>query len=207
MDTPGTNSPDLQLTIEHLRNVRATLHDWYRSAETKAQLVLTVDGLFLTFITGTVLAQQDNVARTTAVFGPETWAFLVGMTLCLALSISSSVVCLASRGLSRWSVSRALQRHNVNPNDAGTYSPDIAMFFVYLDRLQVGPFAERMLTVNTEFIVRALASDVIGASGPIVAKHRWVNRAFIFTGMTLAFFLCVGVSYVLRVHAVVPARP
>lgn len=56
-----------------------------------------------------------------------------------------------------------------------------------------------MRTIDPEFVVQALAGDHVEWSVFIGRKHRWVNRAFVLTGFTLALFLCVGVSYVIRV--------
>lgn len=200
MNTPEPDPPDRQAMIEHLRELRATQQHWYRTAETKAQLVLTVDGLFLTFLTTSVITKRDDVVRTTATFGPETWLFLAGMALALALSIYSSVICLASRGMRRKHLRDVLEHHHVDPGKAHTYPPEVTMFFYYLGSLPAGQYAERMLTAGPEFIIRALANDIISSSGPIIAKHRWINRAFTLTGITLGFFLFTGVSYVLRIQ-------
>lgn len=81
-----------------LRDLREHLGYWYSSAEAKAQLVLTVNGLFVTFLTAAALGTRADVVQATAVFGPETWAFLALMALCLALAILSAVICVASRG-------------------------------------------------------------------------------------------------------------
>jgi hypothetical protein len=81
--------PDQQASIEYLRGVGADLRYWYQSAEAKAQLALTVNGIFLTFLTTSVLARGSAVAQETAAFGVETWIFLAGMSSCLALAILS----------------------------------------------------------------------------------------------------------------------
>lgn len=198
--------PDQQAALEYLRGVGADLRYWYQSAEVKAQLVLTVNGIFLTFLTTSVLARGNAVAQETAAFGVETWVFLAGMSLCLALAILSAVMCLASRGLGRKKFRKLLERHGLDPEKAETYAPELTAFFYPITRLKANYLAERMLTADQDFIVRALASTIISISPYILAKHRWVNRAFILTGLTLGFFLCTGISYLLRVRmAAVPA--
>ena len=191
---------DEQALREYLRDLGTDLRYWYQAAETKAQLVLTVNGLFVTFITAFALARRADVAQATAVFGVETWIFLAGMSLCLALAILSAVTCLASRGVGRRKLQRLLRHYAVDPDKADTYAPESTVFFHFLSALKAAPFAERLRTADQDFIVRALASDIIGFAPYIVAKHRWVNRAFILTGMTLGFFLCTGISYLIRVH-------
>ena len=185
---------------EYLRDLAADLRYWYSSAESKAQLVLTVNGVFVTFLTTAALAGRDQITRATAGFGPETWTALSGMSASLALAIFSAVACLASRGLSAARLRRRLQDLAVEPGIAATYPPEIAAFFHHLSALRPGQYADRIMTASPDFLTRALASDIIEFAPYIVAKHRWVNRAFIFTGLTLAFFLCTGISYLIRLQ-------
>lgn len=185
---------------EYLRDLGADIRYWYQSAETKAQVVLTVNGLFVTFLTASALARRADVVQATAAFGAETWAFLAGMSLCMTLAILSAVTCLASRGLGRKKLQRLLGDYGVDPDKADTYAPEMTVFFYFLSALKAAPFTERLLTADQDFVVRALSGDIIGFAPYVVAKHRWVNLAFIMTGMTLGFFLCAGVSYVIRVR-------
>jgi hypothetical protein len=189
-----------QVLREYLRDLGADLRYWYQSAETKAQLVLTVNGLFVTFLTAAVLAGRPEAERATAVFGPETWAFLAGLSLCLGLAIMSAVTCLASRGTGRRKLRRLLSHYAVDPDKAETYAPELTVFFHFLTALKAAPFTERLRGADQDFIVQALASDIIDFAPYVAAKHRWVNRAFILTGMTLGFFLATGISYLIRVH-------
>jgi hypothetical protein len=92
-----------------------------------------------------------------------------------------------------------LRRYGVKPDQANTYAPEVTVFFAFLAELKPNRFAERMLSIDQQFVVKALASDHIAWSRQILHKHRWVDRAFIFTGITLGFFICVAVSYMIRV--------
>src|SRR5262245_39570450 len=185
--------PADQARREFVRDVTADLRYWYSTAESKAQLVLTVNGLFLTFLTTGVLASRDAAARATAVFGPETWTLLAAMSLCLALAILNAVACLASRGLGTRKLRRQLDLHHVDPGRASTYPPELAAFFYYLSALHPGQFAQRVMTADPDFFIQALASDIVEFAPYILAKHRWVNRAFALTGLTLGFFLSTGI--------------
>jgi hypothetical protein len=191
---------DEQAMREYLRDLGSDLRYWYQAAETKAQVVLSVNGLFVTFLTASALASKADVVQATAAFGAETWAFLAGMSLCMTLAILSAVACLASRGLGRRKLQRLLSDYAVDPDKADTYAPEMTVFFYFLSALKAAPFIERLRTADQDFIMRALSSDILDFAPYVVAKHRWVNQAFIMTGMTLGFFLCACVSYVIRVH-------
>ena len=91
------------------------------------------------------------------------------------------------------------------PERDETYAPELTAFFYFLSALKPDRLSEWILTADQDFIVRALANDIVEFLRYILIKHRWVNRAFILTGLTLGFFLCTGLDYLLRVHlAAVP---
>jgi hypothetical protein len=186
--------------LDYVRGIETSLRYWYQEAETKAQVALTINAAFLAFLTGSILASPDQLSKTIEVFGPETWVFLVGMAVGLSLSIACAVVCLAARGV--WSaraVNDDLTRYQVDPAKPETYAPEIAASFVLLARLDPDRFAEWVPTVDRPAVVRALATDLIRWSKNIAEKHKEVNISFLWTAVTLGFFLSTGVSYVIRI--------
>lgn len=192
-------SPDYEAALAYLRDLESGLRYWYQAAEIKAQVVLAINGALLAFLSGALLSNRDDVARTVAVFGPETWLFLAGMTVGFALSIACAVICLVARGLRRKRVQEAFARYRVDPTQAATYAPEATAFFLHLAALQPERFAERMRTVDPPFALRALSSNPVLFARNILRKHRWVNAAFICTGVGLGLFLCLAVSYLIRV--------
>jgi hypothetical protein len=199
--SPGEEAaaPDYGTAVAYLRDLESGLRYWYQAAEIKAQVALAINGALLAVLGGSLLGNRDDVARTVAVFGPETWVLLAGMTLGVALSIACAVICLVARGLRRKGVEELLARYRVDPGQAATYTPEVTGFFLYLAALQPGAFTERMGAVDPLFVLRALASNPVLFARNILRKHRWVNRAFVCTGAGLGCFLGLGVSYLVRV--------
>ena len=195
------SSPDYGLALEYLRDLESGLRYWYQAADTKAQVVLAIDGVILAVLGGSVLTNRADVVGTVTVFGPETWVFLAGMAAAFALSVICAVACLVARSLHRKRVREAFAHYRVDPARGETYQPEVTAFFLHLAALQTEPFTERMRRVDQRFVLRALASSPVYFSKNVLKKHRWVNRAFILTGVGLGFFLCLGVSYLLRLLA------
>jgi hypothetical protein len=193
------SSPDYGTAVEYLRDLESRLRYWYQAAETKAQVVLAINGAFLAFLGGSLLTNQDDVTRTVTAFGPETWVFLAGMAASFTLSIYCAVACLVTQTLRRNYAQQTFAERGVDPSQADTYAPEVTTFFMYLARLQAEPFTKRMQTVDPEFVFQALASTPVYFSRFVLRKHLWVDRAFIATGVTLGFFVCLGLSYVVRV--------
>jgi hypothetical protein len=192
-------SPDYEAAVGYLRDLESGLRYWYQAAEIKAQVALAIDGALLALLGGALLGNREDVAGTVALFGPETWVFLAGMTVGFALSIACALRCLVARGLHRKQVEEMFARYRVDPAQAATYAPEVTAFFLYLAALRPEPFTQRMWTVDPPFVLRALAGDRVRFATNVLHKHQWVNAAFMCTGVGLGLFLCLGVSYLVRV--------
>src|SRR4051812_9109866 len=83
--------------LEYARRLYDRIIAWYESAERKAQLILTLDGVFLSFLTASVLTKPGDLHLIVDRFGAETWALFGLMCVALFLSIASAVGCLVSR--------------------------------------------------------------------------------------------------------------
>ena len=68
--TPATTDAAPQL--DHVRALDDRVIGWYRDAERKAQLILTLDGVFLSFLSASAFQKAADLRATTARFGPET---------------------------------------------------------------------------------------------------------------------------------------
>lgn len=60
----GVASPSDSDAVDYLRKLDESLRYWYSAADTKAQVALTLNGVFLAFLTGSVLTSGDKVAKT-----------------------------------------------------------------------------------------------------------------------------------------------
>jgi hypothetical protein len=70
---------------------------WYEHAERNAQLILTLDGVFLSFLAASAFKKSTDLRATTSHFGSETWVLLALMATSLIASIVSAVLALRSR--------------------------------------------------------------------------------------------------------------
>ena len=100
---------DQKATLEYLRGVGEDLRYWYRAAEAKAQLVLTFNGLFLTFLTASVLAGHGQVSLTTAAFGAETQTS--GSALCETWRFCTALLIFHREEVSRYGTQQKIFRH------------------------------------------------------------------------------------------------
>jgi hypothetical protein len=69
---------------EYTRRLYASTREWYTISETKAQLLLTVNGAFVTIFFGILFGKVGNLHAWAARFGPEAWVFLGVAVVALA---------------------------------------------------------------------------------------------------------------------------
>jgi hypothetical protein len=183
---------------EHVQALFDRVIGWYQDAERKAQLILTLDGVFLSFVSTAAFTKSADLRATTSDFGVETWAFLVAMATCLLLSIGSAVIALRSRLLSRTELKQELVAGGVNSSGQTTYRPNVTWFFQDLARLDRAILARTLCSADADFAIQALALQLVPLSKRVVSKHRWVNRGFFVAACVLTFFLAAAASYVWR---------
>jgi hypothetical protein len=192
------DQPTDALGVTYLRSVYADVFEWYKIADTKSQLILTLDGALITVATGLVLASPGKLAAQERRFGWETWIFLTISSLTLTMSVVCAVTCLYSRldnaGL------RTLRRNNVDPENGATYVPAIAYWFGAIAKLnhQMAVNYLKIAPRTPEFEIEVLANEIVAFSHKVLDKHRWANRAWLLTSVSLIFLFAMGASYLVR---------
>jgi hypothetical protein len=192
--SPQASPAPASEALDYTRRVNAETLDWYKNADLKSQILLTIDGVFLAFLTASVFKAPRDLQPIVARFGLETWFLLGLMTLALSGSIVSALLSLRSRGM--------LRRPDGRNDEAGT--PEVEpvaakmWFFEDIRRNDQKEFIRALHRVD-----QALEIDAVGHSAFILAsnvsrKHRWVNVGFLLAGATLLLFLAAAVSYVIR---------
>jgi Pycsar effector protein len=184
--------------VDYSRRLLELVINWYNNADSKAQVILTLDGAFLTFLTSSILSSPDELAKIIGRFGPDTWLFLILMGISLVASIVSALMCLLSRIFLMPKQDSVLGREKARVKTAEKYSPNVMMFFQSVSWLDHDKFQEQLKTVDKEFEVEAIASQIYHLAKRVTTKHKAVNYGFAFAGGTLVFFLAVGISYVAR---------
>jgi hypothetical protein len=190
------SDPDLTPALNYSNLVFANVVDWYKSADAKAQIILTLDGALVAFLTTSIFKAPSEVSFIIHSFTYPTRLLLIVMCLCLVGSIISALMCLWSR------INVAAKRDSVLGRekeriDAGVkhYSPSVTLFFKTISWLDHDKFQEQLLTTDAAFHIRAMASQAYLLSRRIYVKHKWVNAGFILAGTSLILFLASGVSY------------
>jgi len=107
-DSPGRDSslgpssePVVQcgteVDAEYVRRVYERAIDWYKVAEAKAQLILTVNGVLVTVVFSIFAGNIRDERDLAKVSGVETWFFLLVCTGALLGAVTCAAACLWSQ--------------------------------------------------------------------------------------------------------------
>lgn len=186
--------------LKYIRSVYAHVEHWYENADRKAQIVLALDGAFLSFITSQAFTKAADLQEITLCFGPETTLFLSLMVLLLAASILSAIYCLHPRLHGGGDKTDTMLKFEIDKRDAAEPIPArLSWFFGFLAQLDQERVARQLQNVDDSFAAEALAHEAAKFSRNVFKKHLWVDRAFLCAGLGLLFLLCATASYWLRV--------
>ena len=186
---------EISASLDYARRLFERIIDWYKTADSKAQIILTLDGAFLTFLTTSVFKNPDELSRIIQRFNFSTWLFLALMCVCLIVSIISALMCLWSRV---WLFSKrdaVLVEEKMRLKEAEKYSPNLMLFFKTISWLDHDKFQSQLADVDEEFEIKALASQSYLLAKRVNKKHLLVNLGFVLAGASLIFFLAGGMSY------------
>lgn len=195
----ATNS-DLGDAVDFARRALDINLDWYRNADTKAEIMLSLDGIFLAFVTSSIFMKRDDLARILDSFTNWTWFLLGLMCVALAASILCAIGCLWSRiPLSNRAREQYFAERNIYEDKLETYLPESTLFFQKISWLDSELYQKLLLSVTPSFEIRALAADVHTLASNIVKKHRLVDLGFFLTGVSLLLLLASGISYLIAI--------
>jgi len=187
---------ELDDALDYTRFLFDLIIDQQKSADNKAQVLLTLNGALLAFLTGILAMNQKDIKDFVSTFNNFTWTALALMALCLSLSIVFTLSCLWARidMRDRSSEQFAIER-KINLKDAGTYGPEMLLFFQSISHLDPEQFQSRMLSIDKRCEVIAVGSQLVPLSKICCSKYRSINIAFALTGLSLLFLLATGIGY------------
>ncbi|HVE58767.1 MAG TPA: Pycsar system effector family protein [Pyrinomonadaceae bacterium] len=182
-------------TLEYSRRLYERVIDWYKNADSKAQIILTLNGAFVAFLTSSIFKNPDELLKLTNKFSAFTWLFLSLMCVCLVGSIVCALMCLWSRIAFSAERDEMILSQIENLKETGEYSPNLMLFFKTIAMLDAEKFQTQLTKIDPEFEIKALASQIYLLSKRVYAKHLLVNYGFASVGGALIFFLLGGISY------------
>ena len=197
----GTTVPDpilqRQEALIYCRAVYASMLDWYKVADAKGQLLLTINGIFVTVLSGLVLLRPDELIARKSQLTWVAWMFIVGAAVAVGCSIICAIICMHSR----LSNSRMDKHHAsfqyIDSEGRAHYRPAVTFWFGTLARFRNKQEGRGLLLNSSgEFELSAIADEILLFAPNVLAKHQWVNRGWAAAGGALLLTLAAAITIV-----------
>jgi hypothetical protein len=173
MTLPPQNNPS---SIEYTRRLWDNVIHWYSNADTKAQVILAVDGAFLAFLTGSIFQKPEDLLNTVSHFNSLTWILLILMVVSLFISIFFAIKCLWSRLLPKEMITT--KQVESEAKIKGRYPPQVMWFFQHIAPLERDDFISTLKSIDADFEIEALGYEIHIVAGNVQQKHVYANRVF-----------------------------
>jgi hypothetical protein len=190
-------STDIKPSIEYTRSLYDDVVYWYRNADTKAQILLTLIGVFIGFLTSTVFVKVDDLKDITHYFDKIIWFTLSIMATTVTLSVFAALACLWSRIRLRDETREELDTILTNTNHP--ISGRIIGYFETLWRLPQEKFESSLMVLSYDDEVRIRAAQIHALSRHVHWKHIFVNIGFVLGGLSLLFYLLAAALFLTSV--------
>jgi hypothetical protein len=182
--------------LAYSRSLFDNLVEWYKSADAKAQVILSLDGAFLAFLTISIFTKRQDFLDVIAGFRAETWWALMLMCAALLGSIGCAIACLWSRLY--WPKERDEFLNAPNADADVDHIAKIIWFFQFIAKQDLATFRSRLNKVEGGLELRVLSFQILELSKRVLWKHKLVNIGFLLTASSLLLFLAGGISYIVR---------
>lgn len=186
-----------QEALSYCRAVYASMLDWYKVADAKGQLLLTLNGIFVTVLSGLVLLGPDELLARKVQLTWLGWISIMGAAGAVSYSIICAMMCLHSR------LSKAkLDKHHesfqyLDGQGRSQYRPVVTFWFGTLARFKdKHEGLDLLLQSSSEFELSAIADEILLFAPNVLEKHQWVNRGWAAAGFALLFTLLAAISIV-----------
>jgi hypothetical protein len=179
------------------RGLYASTLDWYKVADSKGQLLLTLNGVYITVLSSVTIASSQNLVKLHTSLPPATWFLLAGAAVATAISILMAIACLYSR-LSDARLDEI--RDSFTERDAQgnlRYGPAALYWFGTIARINHDIGLKMLQSADEAFELSAVTEDLFLLASKVLAKHRWVNMGWVAAGTSLLLLLAAAVSAVI----------
>jgi hypothetical protein len=168
---------------------------WYHSAETKAQLVIGIDGAFAAFLTSGIFQKPEDLKGIVAAFSSTTWILIGLMSACLIVSLAAAIFCLWSRIYSESRLQRVITKACKRDPGGNRYAANVMWFFQFVAAIEDDCFRRTLEAADEDFELKAMQAQIPILSSHVRLKHQAANIGFLFSSFTLVLFLLAGLSY------------
>lgn len=185
---PSVSTANSLEALDYARNLHAEILESNRDLYTRAQVVLTLDGLIVGVVGSRVLSEPGDLRRVAEVFSTLTWLLLVSSVVAILMSLIFATISLMSL-------------HRKGPRVAPSASPwpsERLWYYGHIAAMPADVFVGRASTATAEWEIRARLTQAAIMAPLMVRRANWLNRSFAATTLSFVSLALTATDYVAR---------
>jgi hypothetical protein len=190
-----------QQAFDFTKSLYASIGDWYKDVQVRAQAVVTLDGAFITILTAVLVGKGSDVSAIKANFAADTTVAVVTMGGMFILSGACAILALMPLGLRTQAIERKYKA--LKKGDESDPAPSVMWWSQFIQQQGREEFLDASAKMTASLHQRALASQIHELSERLRRKYQLVFAAFVFTGLGLLALVYAAASYFYHVPSVV----
>jgi hypothetical protein len=177
--------------LEFTRHAYEEALGWYKSAESKAQILLGILGTFSGLISALILGNPVSVKEIIGRF--NIW-IIIAISLAfigLCYGIFSCYMCLYSR----------IRRKDLRlkGTEGNNYPFNRLLFFGFHAYHDPTKLTKSLISIRTEEDeIKIYSSQIVNLSKNVMQKHIWINRGFFSISIAIGMMLLTTILYIIQ---------
>lgn len=182
--TPDDPAPT-PVALEYARSLHAATIAANAALYTRAQVVLSLNGILLSILGGVVITNPADLRKTISIFGVTTWLALAVAGAALAASILAAALVIRPRG-------------NKYSGQTLECTPINMWFFARIAQLKQDDFVSTGERMDAAFEIRVHLNDVTVMAPTMVRRVKRLSLAFFAMSLELLAFTVATADYLIR---------
>jgi hypothetical protein len=186
-------------SLEYSRFLYEDIKYWYKNADDKAQILLTLMGVFIAFLTSSVFVKSDDLELLLDSIDQTIWVLLIIMLVTVALAVICGLMCLWSRVPIHKYAWIEPKKVEIAAEDQPVISGSQIGFFATLIKLDKNLFQSRFRKFHLNDEVDIRLEQTYYFSRNVYKKHILLDLGFFFAVASLLLFFFAGAFYIKNV--------
>ena len=191
--------------LEYAKALYTNVIEWYKDVHDRAKQVVTLDGTFITILSGVIVLKGTDLQAVTDALGTDTIVALVLMAAAFVVSGTAALAALIPLWLKEDHI--VAKYNELRAADGTIPAPSVMWYSQFIRQLHRADFVGQSLRMTKELHAKALASQVHTLSIRLARKYRLVFTAFVAVGVAILALLYATGSYMIHASQLPPPPP
>jgi hypothetical protein len=189
-------------SFEYAKALYGNVIEWYKDVHDRAKQVVTLDGTFITILSGVIVLKGTDLKAVTDALGMDSIVALVVMAVAFVVSGTTALAALIPLWLQEEHIRK--KYNELRGADGTIPAPSVMWYSQFIRQMDRAVFLDEARQMTKEYHAKALTSQAHTLSERLARKYRLVFTAFVAAGVAILALLYATGSYMVNASQLPP---